>query len=88
MLQVYARVGITLVEVYQRVGNLSFGSIKGLTDVFYGFIKSRKRSIFVTDFYLKDRAFTAVKRNTKFLTRYVKRVQFVNRGYTKGLPFS
>ena len=30
-------------------GNLSFGSVKGPTDEFYGFIKSRKRSIFVTD---------------------------------------
>ena len=29
-------------------------------------IKSRKRSIFVIDSYLKDRAFTEVKRDTKF----------------------
>ena len=32
-------------------GNLSFGSVKGSkgqTDEFYGFIKSRKRPIFVT----------------------------------------
>ena len=28
---------------------------------FYGFIQSRKRSIFVIDPYLKDSAFTAVK---------------------------
>ena len=28
-LQVYKRVGIVLVEVYKRVGNLSFGSVKG-----------------------------------------------------------
>ena len=28
-LQVYERVGILLVEVYKRVGNLSFGSVKG-----------------------------------------------------------
>ena len=50
-------------------GNLSFGSVKGpkgLTDEFYGFIKSRKRSIFVIDSYLKDSAFTAVKRDVKF----------------------
>ena len=50
-------------------GNLSFGSVKGskgLTDEFYGFIKSRKRSIFVIDSYLKDSAFTAVKRDAKF----------------------
>ena len=50
-------------------GNLSFGSVKGSkgqTDEFYGFIKSRKRSIFVIDSYLKDSAFTAVKRDAKF----------------------
>ena len=29
-LQVYERVRIFLVEVYERVGNLSFGSVKGL----------------------------------------------------------
>ena len=28
-LQVYERVGILLVEVYKRVRNLSFGSVKG-----------------------------------------------------------
>jgi len=27
--QVYERVGISLVEVYKRVGKLSFGSVKG-----------------------------------------------------------
>ena len=35
-------------------GNLSFGSVKGpkgLTDELYGFMKSRKRSIFVIDSY-------------------------------------
>ena len=35
-------------------GNLSFGSVKGskgLTDEFYGFIKSRKRFIFVIGSY-------------------------------------
>ena len=31
---------------------------KGLTDEFYGFIKSRKRYIFVIDSYLNDSAFT------------------------------
>ena len=35
---------------------------KGLNGAeFYGFIKSKKRSIFVTDSYLKDSAFTAVE---------------------------
>ena len=36
-------------------------SPKRLTDEFYGFIKSRKRSIFVIDSYLNDSAFTTVK---------------------------
>ena len=35
-------------------GNLSFGSVKGLTDKFYGFIKWRKRSSFVIDSYLQQ----------------------------------
>ena len=61
---------------------------KGLTDEFYGFKKSKKRSIFVIDCYLKDSAFTAVKRDAKFLTRYVKGVPFVNRRYTRVVPFS
>ena len=39
---------------------------KGLTDEFYGFKKSRQRSIFVNDSYLKDSAFKAVKRDVKF----------------------
>ena len=39
---------------------------KGLTDDFCGFKKSRKSSIFVTDFYLKYSAFTEVKREAKF----------------------
>ena len=47
---------------------------------------SRKRSIFAIDSYLKHCAFTAVKRDTKFLTRYVKGIPFVNRSYTKGVP--
>ena len=52
---VYERVGILLVEVYERVGkSVIFGSVKGLTDEFYGFIKSRKRSIFVIDSFLKE----------------------------------
>ena len=48
---------------------MSFRSVKvtkGLTDQFYGFTKSRKRYIFVIDSYLKETAFTAVKRDVKF----------------------
>ena len=59
----------------------------GLTDEFYGSINPRTRSIFVIDSYLKDSAFTAVKRDAKFYTRYVKGVTFVNRRYTRGVPF-
>ena len=64
-LKVYERVGILLVDVYIRVGDLSFGSVKvpkGLTDEFYGFKKSRKRSIFVIDSYLKDSTLSSYKR--------------------------
>ena len=39
---------------------------KGVTDEFYGFITSRKRFTFAVDSYLKDSAFTAVKRDAKF----------------------
>ena len=72
-LQIYARVGILIVEVYERVGKsliwVCGKGPKGRTDEFYGFIESGKRSVFVTDpflFILKDSAFTAVKRNAKF----------------------
>ena len=54
----------------------------------YGFIKLSKRSIFVIDSYLNGSAFTAVKRDAKFLTKYVKGLPFVNRRYTKRVPFS
>ena len=39
---------------------------KGLTDEFYGFIKSGKHSIFAIDSVLNENAFTAVKRDEKF----------------------
>ena len=38
----------------------------------------------MTDSYLIDSAFTAVKRDAEFKTRYVKVVPFVNRRYTEG----
>ena len=51
----------------REICHLGLGKgLKGLTDKFYGFIKSRKRSIFVIDSYLNDSAFTAVKRDAKF----------------------
>ena len=52
-LQVYERLGILLVKVYKRGGVIChLGLRKGpkeLTDEFYGFVKSSKRSIFVID---------------------------------------
>ena len=68
-LQVYERVGISLVGPYDRVGKSVIWVCerdKGLTDEFYSFIKSKKRSIFAIDFYLKDSAFTTVQRDKKF----------------------
>ena len=41
--------------------------------------RSRKCSAFVIYSYFKEIAFTAVKRDEKFLARYVKGVPFVNR---------
>ena len=43
---------------------------------------------FVIDSYLNDSVFTAVKRDPKFKTRYVKGVPFVNRRCTKRVPLS
>ena len=45
--------------------------------------------VFVIYSYLKDCAFTAVKRDArvKFLTGYVKGIPFFNRRRTKGVPF-
>ena len=61
---------------------------KGLTDEFYGIKKSRKRSIFETDSYLKHSAFTAVHdRDAKFSTRFVKGVPLSKEGIQKGYLF-
>ena len=49
--------------------------------------KSKKCSGFVISSYLKNSAFTAVYMYTKFKTRYVKEVPFVNSSYMKGVPF-
>ena len=47
--------------------------------------KSRKRSGFVAHSYFKDSEFTAVKRDAKFYTKYVKGVPFVcQKWYMKG----
>ena len=54
-------------------------------DEFYGFIKSRKSYIFVIDSHLKDRTFTAIKRDerSKQGTRkgYHLSIQGIQKGY-------
>ena len=69
-LLVYKKVGFLIVEVYEKVGRSVIWAVKGpkgLPDEFYGFIKLRKRSIFVIDSYLSDSAsFTAAERDAKF----------------------
>ena len=89
----YKRVAILLVEVYEKVEESVIWvceraqQCQGLTEEFYGFIKSRKRSIFVIDSHLNESAFTSVKREAKLLNRYVKGVPCVNRRCTKGVLF-
>ena len=67
----YERVGISLVEVYDRVGSVILvgkKAQKGLTDALHGCEKScqSKRFGFVIYSYFKDSAFTADKRDAKF----------------------
>ena len=55
-LQEYKRIGISLVEVYERVGNLSFQYVKmlkGLTNAFHGFEKFKKKFWFCDLFTFK-----------------------------------
>ena len=62
--------------------------MKGLTDECYGFMKSRKRSIFVIDCYVKDSAFTAVKRVCKVLNKLCERGTICQWGvYERGTFF-
>ena len=67
----------------KRVAFSAFRYMKGYvtvirgTDEFHGFIKLRKRSIFVMDSYWNDSAFTAGKKGAKFQERYVKGVPFL-----------
>ena len=70
-------------------GNLSFQSVKrphrANRCIFWLWKKLWKHSGFVICSYFKDSVFTAVKRDAKFWTRYVKGVPL--RGPTKGVPF-
>ena len=69
-LQVYERLEILLVEVYKWVWKSVIWVCERaqnmITHEFYGVIKSRKRSIFVSDSYLTHSAFTAVTKDVKF----------------------
>ena len=50
---------------------------KGLTDEFYAFKKSNKRSIVGNEMIpIKDNVFTAVKRDAKFQKMYVEGVPY------------
>lgn len=50
--------------------------------------KSKKSSGFDSDLFIFiDSAFIAIKRDAKFLTKYVKKVPFLTEKYTKGVPF-
>ena len=84
--QVYERAGILLVEVYERVGKSVIWVCEraqtGWAHEFYGFIKPKKRFYFGNWFLFKRQCIS------EFLTKYVKGVPFVNRRYTKALPFS
>ena len=57
-LQVYKRVGISIVEVYEIKGNLSFRSVKGpkrANRPFYGYERDTKSSWFIDLFILNLR---------------------------------
>ena len=57
----------------------SVKSPKGLADHFYGCEKVDKTFWFEVYVHIKESAFTGVKRDAKFKTRYVKVVLLVNR---------
>ena len=75
-LQVYKRVGISLLEVYERVGKSVISLCKKRKRAnrsVYGCENVEKTfCFFIYNSYLKDSVSTAVKRDTTFLTGYVK----------------
>ena len=85
--QVYERVGISVVEVYERVEkSVSFWSVKGPKRANRKILwlwKSRENflSSFVIYSQFEDSTFTAAKSNAKFQTGYLKGVPFVNGRY-------
>ena len=61
---------------------------KRATDEFYGFTKSRKRSLFEFDSYLNDSAFTVVKREAKQASKVCKKGYHLSiGGIRKGYVF-
>ena len=86
-LQVYERVGISLVEVYEMVHFISVckKAQEGYQMYFMVVKKSRKRSGFVIFSCLKDSAFTAVKRDYHLSIEGIwKGYFFCQKFYTKG----
>ena len=86
-LQVYERVGISIVEVHERVEkSVSFRSVKRPKRANRRILwlwKSPENFLgsFVIYSQFNDSTFTAAKSNAKFQTRYLKGVPFVNERY-------
>ena len=89
-LQVYEKVGILLVEVHEIIGKSVIWVCERAqrANRWILWLCKAEKSSFVINSYFNDSAFTAVKRDGKFLTMYVKGGPFVNRRDTKGVPFS
>ena len=96
----FERVGISLVEVYERAGRSVISGSKKAQKVsqmyFMALKKSRIHSGFVVYSYFKDSKFTVFERDGKFWTRYVKGYHlsiagilkwylFFQKGYIKGV---
>ena len=68
-LQVYARVGILLVEVYERVEKFVIWvceRAQRAEQMNFMALLSRENVLFFIDFYLNDNAFTAIQGDVKF----------------------
>ena len=89
------RVGVSLVKVYGRVAGKSVISFCKKTqsgkEMQFVAVKSYENVLVLYVIHIlnltKDYAFTAIKRDTKFETWYVKGVPFVIVRYTKWVPF-
>ena len=87
--QVYERGGISLIEVYKKEGKFVFPSVNRAKRADRKIYGCEKKVCFVllSFSYLKDTAFTPVKRDGAFKSTYVQFVSFVNERYSKGVPF-